>query len=47
VSKLLMRKCLMLKQGTIVDAILSAPSSTKNDSGIRDPEMHQKRKGKQ
>ena len=34
--------------GTIVDAtILHAPSSTKNASGERDPEMHQTRKGKQ
>jgi len=34
--------------GTIVDAtILHAPSSTKNKSGERDPEMHQTRKGNQ
>jgi IS5 family transposase len=34
--------------GTIVDAtIISAPSSTKNDSGTRDPEMHQTKKGNQ
>ena len=40
VNKLLVRKGLMLKQGTIVDAtIIAAPSSTKNDSGTRDPEM--------
>lgn len=37
---------LMLKEGTIVDAtIISAPSSTKNASGERDPEMHQTKKG--
>ena len=37
---------LMLREGTIVDAtILSAPSSTKNEAGARDPEMHQVRKG--
>jgi IS5 family transposase len=37
---------LMLREGTIVDAtILSAPSSTKNEQGERDPEMHQTRKG--
>jgi IS5 family transposase len=31
--------------GTIVDAtIIHAPSSTENDSGERDPEMHQTRK---
>ncbi len=34
--------------GTIVDAtIISAPSSTKNQSGERDPEMHQTKKGNQ
>ena len=34
--------------GTIVDAtIIHAPSSTKNSSGERDPEMHQTRKGNQ
>ncbi len=39
---------LFLRQGTIVDAtILAAPSSTKNDSGKRDPEMHQTKKGNQ
>jgi IS5 family transposase len=32
--------------GTIVDAtIISAPSSTKNQDGQRDPEMHQTKKG--
>src|SRR5277367_1415733 len=35
-------------RGTIVDAtIIHAPSSTKNATGTRDPEMHQVRKGKQ
>jgi IS5 family transposase len=39
---------LMLKTGTVVDAtIIAAPSSTKNKSGERDPEMHQTKKGKQ
>ena len=34
--------------GTIVDAtIIDAPSSTKNEKGERDPEMHQTQKGKQ
>jgi transposase, IS5 family len=34
--------------GTIVDAtIINAPSSTKNASGQRDPDMHQTRKGRQ
>jgi IS5 family transposase len=37
---------LMLKEGTIVDAsIISAPSSTRNQSRERDPEMHQVKKG--
>jgi len=37
---------LMLKTGTIVDAtIVAAPSSTKNQDGERDPEMHQTKKG--
>lgn len=38
----------MLKTGTVVDAtIIAAPSSTKNKSGERDPEMHQTKKGNQ
>ena len=41
-------KGLRIATGTIVDAtILHAPSSTKNATGQRDPEMHQTRKGKQ
>lgn len=41
-------KGLMLKEGTVVDAtIIAAPSSTKNQSGQRDPEMHQTKKGNQ
>ena len=37
-----------MKQGTIIDEILvSAPSSTKNKTGERDPEMHQTKKGNQ
>ena len=37
-----------LKTGTIVDAsIIDAPSSTKNKTGERDPEMHQTKKGNQ
>jgi len=40
--------CLMLRSGTVVDAtLISAPSSTKNASGERDPEMHQSKKGQQ
>ena len=44
----LARKGLLLKRGSIVDAtIIAAPSSTKNSSGERDPEMHQAKKGNQ
>lgn len=40
------RAGLMLKEGSIVDAtIISAPTSTKNKEGKRDPEMHQTKKG--
>ncbi|HHM8127192.1 TPA: IS5 family transposase [Pseudomonas aeruginosa] len=39
---------LSLRQGTIVDAtLIHAPSSTKNQGGKRDPEMHQAKKGNQ
>ena len=39
---------LMLREGSIVDAtIIAAPSSTKNSTGSRDPEMHQTKKGNQ
>ena len=39
---------LIMHGGTIVDAtIISAPSSTKNAEGKRDPEMHQTKKGNQ
>jgi IS5 family transposase len=39
---------LLLKAGTVVDAtLIAAPSSTKNKSGERDPEMHQTQKGNQ
>ena len=44
----LARKGPPLKLGSIVDAtIIAAPSSTKNSSGKRDPEMHQTQKGNQ
>jgi len=44
----LTRKGLLLKRGSIVDAtIIAAPSSTKNSTGERDPEMHQTKKGNQ
>nr|WP_255016273.1 IS5 family transposase [Cyanobium sp. BA20m-p-22] len=37
-----------VKQGTIIDAtLIAAPSSTKNKSKERDPEMHQTKKGNQ
>jgi IS5 family transposase len=48
VNDILQAKGLMLRAGTAVDAtLISAPSSTKNAGGERDPEMHQTRKGKQ
>ena len=46
VGELLAEKRLMLRAGTIVDAtIIAAPSSTKNETKTRDPEMKQTRKG--
>jgi len=48
VNKYLESRGIRINRGTIVDAtIIHAPSSTKNRSGERDPEMHQTRKGKQ
>ena len=48
VNATLAAKGLLLKAGTVVDAtLIAAPSSTKNDSGERDPEMHQTKKGNQ
>ena len=39
---------LLLKEGTAIDAtLIAAPSSTKNSTGTRDPEMHQTQKGNQ
>src|SRR5471032_1581681 len=39
---------LLLREGTLVDAtLIAAPSSTKNQTKQRDPEMHQTRKGNQ
>jgi transposase, IS5 family len=47
IAGLLEDKRLLLRSGTIVDAtIIAAPSSTKNASETRDPEMKQTRKGK-
>jgi IS5 family transposase len=48
VNARLIERGLLLKTGTVVDAtLIAAPSSTKNDSGERDPEMHQTKKGNQ
>jgi IS5 family transposase len=47
VVALLEERRLLLRSGTIVDAtIISAPSSTKNATASRDPEMKQTKKGK-
>lgn len=48
VRALLAERRLLLTTGTIVDAtIIHAPSSTKNATKTRDPEMHQTKKGNQ
>ncbi len=48
IGAMLEERGLLMRQGTIVDAtILAAPSSTKNKSRSRDPEMHQTKKGNQ
>jgi IS5 family transposase len=48
VNALLGARGLLLRQGTVVDAtLIAAPSSTKNASGERDPEMKQSKKGNQ
>jgi len=48
VNVLLGERGLMLRAGTAVDAtLIAAPTSTKNVSGERDPEMHQTKKGNQ
>jgi len=47
IGGLLEARGLLLRSGTIVDAtIIAAPSSTKNATGTRDPEMKQTRKGR-
>lgn len=47
INDLLRDKGLMRRAGTVVDAtLIAAPSSTKNASGERDPEMHQSKKGR-
>ena len=48
VNDILQAKGLMMKKGTVVDAtLIAAPSSTKNATGERDPEMKQTKKGNQ
>ena len=48
VNSILEAEGVMMRGGSIVDAtIIQAPSSTKNASGGRDPEMHQTKKGNQ
>ena len=48
VNDLLRRQGLLLEAGTVVDAtLIAAPSSTKNASGERDPQMHPSKKGNQ
>jgi len=48
VGRYLQAQGLKVSSGTIVDAtIISAPASTKNQSGERDPEMRQTKKGNQ
>jgi IS5 family transposase len=43
-----MARGMQMRAGTLVDAtIIHAPSSTKNNAGKRDPEMHQTKKGNQ
>jgi transposase, IS5 family len=44
----LKQRGMAMKQGKLIDAtLISAPSSTKNKTGERDPEMHQTKKGNQ
>jgi len=46
VNDILEAKGMMMRTGTVVDAtLISAPSSTKNKEGERDPEMKQTKKG--
>ncbi len=46
VNRVLQARGLSLKTGTVVDAtLIAAPSSTKNSTGERDPEMGQTKKG--
>jgi len=46
INATLTAKGLLLKTAAVVDAtLIAAPSSTKNSTGKRDPEMHQVKKG--
>jgi IS5 family transposase len=48
INEHLEQRGLLMRQGTIVDAtIMAAPTSTKNASGTRDPEMSSVRKGQE
>jgi transposase, IS5 family len=48
INEQLAQRGFKLKTGTLVDAtLIAAPSSTKNSTGERDPEMHQTKKGNQ
>ena len=48
VKEILAAQGLLLKEGSVVDAtIIHAPTSTKNSSGRRDPEMRSTKKGNQ
>ena len=48
VGELLLANGMKLSGGTIVDAtLIAAPPSTKNKDQVRDPEMHQSKKGNQ
>ncbi len=48
INQTLSERGLFLKAGTIVDAsLIAAPTSTKNKSQSRDPEMHSSKKGNQ
>ena len=48
INRLLGERGLILRQGTMVDAtLIAAPTSTKNSSGERDPEMCSTKKGNQ
>ena len=48
INQHLSQKGLLMREGSIVDAtLIAAPFSTNDDSGERDPEMHQTKKGNQ